>query len=170
MEIQKAGDNSQQYQIQQVTINQGIDEKRAREIYDEKYSIAKQDFTEEALRIANERVKELEDIINKCCEYGLKSPEFYQEEDFRVVIWRSDNEGSVPKRSKDDPTAFQSVPTDEEKLLEVIKETPSISRAELSRRLKISERQVRKITDLLREKGILIREGGNSGKWIINKI
>ena len=65
---------------------------------------------------------------------------------------------------------FQSVPTDEDKLLEAIKETPSISRAELSRRLKISERQVRKLTDQLREKGVLIREGGNSGKWIISKI
>ena len=63
MEIQKAGDNSHQYQIQNLTIQQGIDEKRAREIYDEKYSIAKQDFTEEALRIANERVKELEDRL-----------------------------------------------------------------------------------------------------------
>ena len=35
MEIQKAGDNAQQFQIQNLTI--GIDEKRAREIYDEKY-------------------------------------------------------------------------------------------------------------------------------------
>ena len=111
-----------------------------------------------------------EDIINKCREYGLKTPEFYQEEDFRVIIWRADNEGSVPKCSNDDPKVFQSVPTDEEKLLELIKETPSISRAELSRQLKISERQVRKIIDLLREKGVLIRKGGNSGKWVINKI
>ena len=86
-----------------------------------------------------------------------------------MIIWQADNEGSAPKRSNDDPKALQSVPTDEEKLLEVIKETPSISRAELSKRLKISERQVRKITDLLRNKGILIRKGGNSGKWIINR-
>lgn len=42
MEIQKAGDNAQQFQIQNLTI--GIDEKRAREIYDEKYSIAKKRF------------------------------------------------------------------------------------------------------------------------------
>ena len=88
----------------------------------------------------------------------------------KIVIWRVNNDGSVPKRSNDDPKVFQSVPTDEEKLLEVIKETPSISRAELSKRLKISERQVRKITDQLREKGVLIREGGNAGKWIINKL
>ena len=75
----------------------------------------------------------------------------------------------IQRRSNDDPKAFQSVPTEEEKLLEAIKETPSISRSELSKRLKISERQVRKITDQLREKGVLIREGGNSGKWIINR-
>lgn len=42
----------------------------------------------------------IEDIINKCREYGLKSPEFYQEEDFRVVIWRVIGEQDVPKRSK----------------------------------------------------------------------
>ncbi|MDE7355793.1 MAG: hypothetical protein K2N21_03365 [Rikenellaceae bacterium] len=58
MVIQKAGDNAQQFQIQNLTI--GIDEKRAREIYDEKYTIAKRDFTEEALRIADERIKEFE--------------------------------------------------------------------------------------------------------------
>ena len=50
-----------------------------------------------------------EDIINKCREYGLKTPEFYQEEDFRVVIWRVNEEGD-PKRSNDDPTTYQGVP------------------------------------------------------------
>lgn len=33
-----------------------------------------------------------EDIIEKCRDYGLKTPEFYQEEDFRVVIWRAAKE------------------------------------------------------------------------------
>lgn len=41
--------------------------------------------------------KGTEDIINKCREYGLRSPEFYQEEDFRVVIWRTIEEQDVPK-------------------------------------------------------------------------
>lgn len=31
-----------------------------------------------------------EDIISKCHDYGLKTPEFHQEEDFRVVIWRNE--------------------------------------------------------------------------------
>ena len=91
-------------------------------------------------------------------------------EEKEYIRWRADNEGGVPKRSNDDPTAFQGVPTDVEKLLEAIKETPSISRTELSRRLNISERQVRKILDALREKGVLVRVGGNSGKWIIHNV
>ena len=41
----------------------GIDEKRAREIYDEKYEIAKRDFTQEALILANERVAKFEELI-----------------------------------------------------------------------------------------------------------
>ena len=42
-------------------------------------------------------------IIDKCRVYELKTPEFYQEEDFRVVIWRT-------KDYSDSIDAFQSVP------------------------------------------------------------
>lgn len=40
-----------------------------------------------------------EDIINLCKEKSLKAPEYHQEEDFRVVIWR-----------KGDPEVIQSDP------------------------------------------------------------
>lgn len=108
-----------------------------------------------------------EDIINKCRECGLKTPEFYQEEDFRVVIWRVNEEIDDPKRSKDDPKTIQSVPNDVARLVELIAETPSISRAELAKQLDLSERQIRKIIEHLRGDGKLIREGGKTGKWII---
>lgn len=111
-----------------------------------------------------------EDIINKCRNYGLKTPEFHQEEDFRVVIWRtkeSINESgtyqSVPERTR----AYQDVPEKKTELLSLIKENPAISRAKLAQKLHISERQVRNITDSLKEEGILVRNGGDSGKWII---
>lgn len=35
-----------------------------------------------------------EDIIAKCHAYGLQTPEFHQEEDFRVVIWRRKNDNA----------------------------------------------------------------------------
>ena len=68
-----------------------------------------------------------------------------------------------------DPMAIQSDPKVEEKVLELIGDAPSISRAKLSESLNISERQVRKVIERLRNKGILTREGGNSGRWIINR-
>ena len=43
-----------------------------------------------------------EDIVNLCKAEGLKTPEYHQEEDFRVVIWRSDPGviQSDPERSR----------------------------------------------------------------------
>lgn len=58
---QQSGDNSTQIIAQNITI--GIDEKRAREIYDEKYEIAKSQFTQEAIEIANSRVQEFENQL-----------------------------------------------------------------------------------------------------------
>ncbi len=52
-------------------------------------------------------------------------------------------------------------------LIGLIKSNPSISRAELSRQLKLSERQIRKIIDKLRADERLIRKGGKTGEWII---
>ncbi|MCI7572535.1 MAG: winged helix-turn-helix transcriptional regulator [Bacteroidales bacterium] len=53
--------------------------------------------------------------------------------------------------------------------MQIIKEVPSISRAALSKKLNISERQVRKIIDRLKEDGVLTRQGGNSGSWVVDK-
>ncbi|MDE7101554.1 MAG: DUF4062 domain-containing protein, partial [Bacteroidales bacterium] len=108
-----------------------------------------------------------EDIIEKCRNYGLKAPEFYQEEDFRVVIWRRKDAQSAPEVIQSDPEAIQSDP-EVIKLIELIKANPSISRAELARKLGLSERQTRKIIDKLRTEGILLRQGGDyNGKWVI---
>ena len=91
----------------------------------------------------------------------MKTPEFYQEEDFRVVIWRTE-EQSDPKRSKDDPKMIQSDPKEVEDLIGLIKNNPSISRAELARRLDLS-----KIMGQLRADERLTRKGGKIGEWII---
>lgn len=62
---------------------------------------------------------------------------------------------------------IQRDPKEVEDLIELIKNKPSISRAELSRRLDLSERQVRKIMEHLRAGERLIRKGGKIGEWII---
>ncbi len=111
-----------------------------------------------------------EDIISKYTEYGLRTPEFHQEEDFRVVIWRTPKAEDDPKRSKGDPKVIQSDPKrskEETAVLALIKGNPSVSRAELAKQLNLSERQTRKIIDRLRDNGQLVREGGKAGRWVI---
>ena len=98
-----------------------------------------------------------EDIITLCKGKGLKAPEYHQEEDFRVVIWR-----------KSDPDAIQSDPELVRAVYDLIKSKPSISRAELAKTLNTSERQVRKAIDSLRGKRIR-RKGGDSGEWEVFK-
>ena len=103
-----------------------------------------------------------EDILSKCSEWGLRMPEFHQEEDFRVVIWR---EGD-PNRSKSDPNPIQINPSFVEKVYQSIVNDPSISRSRLSKQLNCSERQIRNAIEELREKRIHW-SGGTRGKWEI---
>ena len=65
------------------------------------------------------------------------------------------------------PEVCQSVPG---QLMALIKVNPSISRDELSKQLNISVRQVRKIIDQLRNDGVLTRQGGDAGRWIVHDV
>lgn len=62
-ESQKAGDNATQLQAQIININQGIDEKRARDIFKEMYQVARKDITQEAFVVAQERVNAFEEKL-----------------------------------------------------------------------------------------------------------
>lgn len=73
------------------------------------------------------------------------------------------------KRTRDEPEHARDEPDKETELLNLIKENPTISRDKLSEILGISVRQVRNITDKFKNNGILTREGGDSGKWVIKK-
>lgn len=64
-QVQKAGNNAQQLQAEIINITNvsGIDEKRAREIFNEMYAVARKDFTQEAYQCANERVTKFEEAF-----------------------------------------------------------------------------------------------------------
>lgn len=47
-----------------------------------------------------------EDIVNLCKNKGLKSPEYHQEEDFRVVICRRGGQ-AIQRRSRGNPDEFR---------------------------------------------------------------
>lgn len=60
---QRAGDNSQQYQISSVVINQGITEERARAVFSEMIPQALEEYTKEAYTKANDRISKLENRL-----------------------------------------------------------------------------------------------------------
>ncbi len=59
------------------------------------------------------------DVIDRCLELGLRKPEFRQDEDFMVTLWRREGSGTVqsdpeviqsdPERSKTDPNLLDAV-------------------------------------------------------------
>lgn len=71
-QVQKAGDNSQQFQASNIIINQGITEERARVIMDEKLQSTVQYYTQEAHHIAEQRIKLFaDDLIPKLVKENL---------------------------------------------------------------------------------------------------
>lgn len=60
---QKGGDGSTNIQAHQMVVHVGIDEKRAREIYQEMNLQLRNDYSQEALNIANSRVLEFENRL-----------------------------------------------------------------------------------------------------------
>ena len=101
MDIQKAGEGSTQIQANNITFIQGIDEKRAREIYIEQYVIAKRDLTEEAVKIANERVKSLEESLipkMEAIDNGLKA---FADPGFQLLLIEAQKTAASTERSED---------------------------------------------------------------------
>ena len=62
-QIQKAGENSQQYQASTIIINQGVTEERVRAIFSEMIPTALQAYTSDAYALANQRIGKLEDNV-----------------------------------------------------------------------------------------------------------
>ncbi len=109
------------------------------------------------------------DVIDRCVELGLRKPEFRQDEDFMVTLWRKEGSGTVqsdPERSKSDPNLIQIDPNIVEQVYQLIVKDHSISRARISELLNISERQVRAAIDELRDSRIR-KKGKTRGGWEI---
>ena len=60
---QRAGNNSNQYHVENLTVNQGITEERAREIYKELIPQTINEYTKDAYALANERIEKLENSM-----------------------------------------------------------------------------------------------------------
>lgn len=94
-----------------------------------------------------------EDIINKCLERGLKTPEFHQEGNFRVVIWRVDN----------DVTNYS------DRIINLIRDNSNVTIRELANEIGIGIRQCKRIMAELKQEGLVSRKGSpRTGEWVLN--
>lgn len=98
---QKAGANSQQTQIQNLTIINGIDEKRAREICDEKFDLIRKEFSSEALQIANERVSKFEDSLIPKMKKIDGALESFSDPAFQYLISKAHRTAACTDRDSD---------------------------------------------------------------------
>ena len=98
---QSAGDNSQQLQANQMVVNIGIDEKRAREIYQEMNLQLRKDYSEEALKIANKRVFELENRLMPKMEKVDGAMEAFADPSFQLLLVEAQKTAAASERSAD---------------------------------------------------------------------
>ena len=101
---QTAGDNSTQIQagiIQCITNVTGIDEDRAREICREEYALTRQDWTSEAISIADSRVRIFEDrLLPKMIQYD-KSLRFFADPSFQFTLRKAQIAAASSERVED---------------------------------------------------------------------
>lgn len=100
-QTQKAGNNSTQIQATNVTIVQGIDEKRAREIYAEMYEVAKRDLSKSAYDKANDRVKKLEDLLIPKMEQIDGALNSFADPSFQVLLTKASKTAACTEREPD---------------------------------------------------------------------
>ncbi len=108
-----------------------------------------------------------EDIIRKCRAQGLRTPEFRQDGDFIVTIWRKEKARKTQKTQKSHKASAESFMA----LINLIKKNPAITRKELAESLNIDIKQVRKDIEVLRAEGKLSHEGpSRGGRWLLSGI
>ncbi|MDR2423214.1 MAG: DUF4062 domain-containing protein [Prevotellaceae bacterium] len=136
----------------------------------------------------------IQDIVEKCLNYGLPEPQFVIRDGFVAIIYRkqgiaykkvSEKSGEINKENisessedyftNDFTNNFTNDFTNDftnnsKKILELIKQNPNISFAELSDSVGISRRAIVNNINRLKQEGVIERIGtAKKGQWKINK-
>lgn len=98
---QKGGDSSTNIQAEKMVVHVGIDEKRAREIYQEMNLQLKRDYTEEALNIANTRVLEFENRLMPKMENVDGALEAFSDPSFQLLLVEAQKTAASTERPAD---------------------------------------------------------------------
>ena len=100
-QTQKAGDNSQQLQAVHMTVINGIDEKRAREIFQEMTPQLRNAYTQEAFEIANSRVAKLENSLMPKMESIDGALEAFADPSFQLLLAEAQKTAASTERPAD---------------------------------------------------------------------
>lgn len=100
-QIQKAGDSSTNIQTEQITIHQGIDEKRVREICQETASQLKNSFSQMALEVANERAGKFEDSLLSKMSKVEEAFEAFADPSFQLLLAEAQKSAAATERPAD---------------------------------------------------------------------
>ncbi len=119
------------------------------------------------------------DIIERCEKAGLRTPEFYQDEDFRTILWRpesADEQDSVRfsiSSNLSDPTdGSQETPQKtlqktlqktQQKIIELVKEDAYITTQRMADLIGIDRSNIARAIKKLQHQGILRRVGPDKG-------
>lgn len=98
---QKGGDSSTNIQAQQMVVHVGIDEKRAREIYQEMNLQLRNDYSQEALNIANYRVAEFENKLMPKMTQVEGALEAFADPSFQLLLVEAQKSAASTERPAD---------------------------------------------------------------------
>ena len=108
-------------------------------------------------------------ILRECTEYGLPEPEFIDfDGDFRVNMYRQLPEKDWSHTDDTKRDTNDTISENDTKVLNLIRENPSITQAELKEKLQVSIVTVKRLMADLQKRGLIERQGSSrKGKWII---
>lgn len=97
-----------------------------------------------------------EDIISKCVNYGLEKPEFHQDSDFKVTIWRKQVIRKTDEVSQKNGEVIEKTDEVIEKTDEVIEKTPQVSqkRTEIDHKIEQLSQKAVQLSQKLSQKTI----------------
>lgn len=100
-QVQKGGDQSTNIQAAQMVVHVGIDEKRAREVFQEMSLQLRKDYTQEALEIANSRVYEFEKSLISKMERVDGALEAFADPSFQLLLIDAQKTAASTERPAD---------------------------------------------------------------------
>lgn len=98
---QKGGGGSNNFQAQEMVVQVGIDEKRAREVFHEMNSQLREEYTQEALEVVNARVSEFENSLMPKMEQVDGALEAFADPSFQLLLVEAQKTAAATERPAD---------------------------------------------------------------------